>query len=125
MNFVQQRRRHDNRPAIVRHCWGRGVKTTPPLDLDEWSDLLEGRRTFMPVRDPAQMAHSWVNAHGRALSMLTDALHHAVTLLRNLPIERVDIRGLSDNYRRGNHGRDEIAGARLRDAYPEYYGGIY
>lgn len=109
----------------MRHCWGPGVKNVPPLDIGEWSDLLQGRRSFMPVRDPAEMAWSWVNTHGRVMQTLLDALEQATLIIENLPIERVDIRALTVNYRRGDHQRDEATGEMLARNYPAYFGGIY
>jgi len=113
-------------PVIMDHVWGWKGAKGGVLMADNWADLLTGRRAFMPVRDPAELAWAWPNVHNRALALLKSTLTEACKLLRLVPtIELVDIRELSAKNVKGTGERDNDTGAELLEAFPLYFGAYY
>lgn len=113
-------------PVIMAHIWGWSGAKDGALMAENWQTLLEGRKAYMPVRDPAEIAWSWPNIHGRSVRMLKATLAEACKLLALVPgISLVDIRDFEPRNVKGTGERDNATGAELLAEFPEYFGGYY
>ena len=77
------------------------------------------------VRDPGQLARSWLTVHNRKEHDLRDALETACELIECAPVERVDIRTLPVAFKRGDLSADAALGQSLLADYPAYFEGYY
>ena len=108
------------------HVWNKDHRKQDGILLaEEWIEALEGYNVYMPVRDPAELAHSWPNCHARSLEQLRCALGTACQIIDARPVNLVDIRPLEVANRRGDGGRDEVNGRQLLKDFPQYFGDYY
>jgi len=106
---------------VYGHCW----HPMHPLSVADWQAICVGRTAYMPVRDPAELAFSWVQNRNWTLEWLEDALIAAVAVIKAIDPVRMDIRTLPVAGHSKKPGRDEETGKRLIELYPEYFSGIY
>ena len=106
---------------VYGHCW----HMNHPVSVATWQEISTTRAAYMPVRDPGELAFSWVQNLGWTLGMLDDALAAAVVVIKAVNPELVDIRPLERVGKAKPPGTDETTGKRLLKDYPEYFGPIY
>ena len=107
--------------AIYGHCW----HPSHPVTVEQWALACEDRQAWMPIRDPAALAASWVKYRMRTLEWLRDALTSAVAIIKALKPILIDIRKLPVVNRLWKPARDESTGAELVEQFPEYFGEYY
>lgn len=111
-------------PVVYGHVWGID-KPQGLVNASDWLPILASRETYMPVRDPAELAYSWIYIHGRGLEMLRASLTEACKIIDQAKINLVDIREIEPENVKGERKRDEEAGKQLAAEFPAYFGEYY